>query len=94
MPIPALTGWAMVVGVTVHVVFALAVGESIAHIQPTPLAVAMVVYLSIFIGVFGLVIYLVLMGEVGPLKANLTTYLTPSSHWRSGGYYWASASSP
>jgi len=77
MPIPALTGWAMVVGGTVHVVFAIAVGESITSIQPTPLAVAMVVYLSVFIGAFGLVMYLVLMGEVGPLKANLTTYLTP-----------------
>jgi drug/metabolite transporter (DMT)-like permease len=77
MPIPALTGWAMVLGGTVHVVTALVVGESIASIQPTPLAVAMVVYLSVFIGVFGLVTYLVLMGEVGPLKANLTTYLTP-----------------
>ena len=77
MPIPALTGWAMVLGGTVHVVFAIAVGESIASIQLTPLAVAMVVYLSVFIGVFGLVMYLVLMAEVGPLKANLTTYLTP-----------------
>jgi drug/metabolite transporter (DMT)-like permease len=77
MPIPALTGWAMVLGGTVHVVFAIAVGESIASIQLTPLAVAMVVYLSVFVGVFGLVMYLVLMGEVGPLKANLTTYLTP-----------------
>lgn len=77
MPIPALTGWAMVLGGTVHVVLAMAIGESIASIQPTPLAVAMVVYLSVFIGVFGLVTYLVLMGEVGPLKANLTTYLTP-----------------
>lgn len=77
MPIPALTGWAMVLGGTVHLVFATAVGESTASIQPTPLAVAMVVYLSVFIGVFGLVAYLVLMGEVGPLKANLTTYLTP-----------------
>ncbi|WP_049981168.1 DMT family transporter [Halolamina rubra] len=77
MPIPALTGWAMLLGGTVHVVLAMAVGESIASIQPTPLALAMVVYLSVFIGVFGLVTYLVLMGEVGPLKANLTTYLTP-----------------
>jgi drug/metabolite transporter (DMT)-like permease len=77
MPIPALTGWMMVLGGTVHVVIAFAVGESIASIQPTPLAVAMVIYLSVFIGVFGLVTYLVLMGEIGPLKANLTTYLTP-----------------
>jgi len=77
MPVPALTGWAMVLGGTVHVVFARIVGESVASIQPTPLAAAMVVYLSVFVGVFGLVTYLVLMGEVGPLKANLTTYLTP-----------------
>lgn len=77
MPIPALTSWAMLLGGTVHTVFAIAVGESIASIQLTPLAVAMVVYLSVFIGAFGLVTYLVLMGEVGPLKANLTTYLTP-----------------
>jgi drug/metabolite transporter (DMT)-like permease len=77
MPIPALTGWAMVLGGTVHVVIAMAVGESVGSIQLTPLAVAMVVYLSVFIGAFGLVAYLVLMGEVGPLKANLTTYLTP-----------------
>ena len=77
MPIPALTGWMMVLGGTVHVAIAFAVGESIASIQLTPLALAIVVYLSVFIGAFGLVAYLVLMGEVGPLKANLTTYLTP-----------------
>ncbi|ELZ27021.1 dmt(drug/metabolite transporter) superfamily permease [Halogeometricum pallidum JCM 14848] len=77
MPIPALTGWAMVLGGTVHVAFSIAVGESMANIQLTPLAVGVVVYLSVFIGAFGLVVYLVLMGEVGPLKANLTTYLTP-----------------
>ena len=77
MPIPALTGWAMMLGGTVHVAFSVAVGESVATVQLTPLAVGMVVYLSLFIGVFGLVTYLVLMGEVGPLKANLTTYLTP-----------------
>ncbi|MFD1684847.1 DMT family transporter [Halobellus litoreus] len=77
MPIPALTGWAMVLGGTVHVVLAVGIGESIANIQVTPLSVAIVLYLSVFIGAFGLVIYLVLMGEVGPLKANMTTYLTP-----------------
>lgn len=77
MPIPALTGWAMVLGRTVHVAFSIAVGESIANIQPTPLAVGMVFYLSVFMGVFGIVIYLVLMSEVGPLKANMTTNLTP-----------------
>ncbi|MCU4718633.1 DMT family transporter [Halapricum hydrolyticum] len=77
MPIPALTGWAMMVGGTVHAVFAVGIGESIASVQPTLLAMAMVIYLSVFIGAFGLVMYLVLMGQIGPLKANMTTYLTP-----------------
>jgi probable blue pigment (indigoidine) exporter len=77
MPIPALTGWAMMLGGTVHVVLAVGIGESIANVQVTPLSVALVVYLSVFIGALGLVMYLVLMGEVGPLKANMTTYLTP-----------------
>ncbi|MFB6200942.1 MAG: DMT family transporter [Halorhabdus sp.] len=77
MPAPALTGWAMVIGGTVHVVLAIAVGESVASIQPTPLAVATVVYLGLVIGAIGLVTYLALMGEVGALKASLTTSLTP-----------------
>jgi drug/metabolite transporter (DMT)-like permease len=77
MPIPALTDRALVLWGTVHVGFALAVGGSIGSIHPTPRAVAMVVSLSVFIGVSGLVRYLVLMGEAGPLKANLRTYLTP-----------------
>ncbi|MBX0297582.1 DMT family transporter [Haloarcula nitratireducens] len=77
MPIPALTGWAMVLGGTVHIGFAIATGESITSVQLTPLAVMIVIYLSVFIGAFGLVMYLALMGEVGPLKANMTTYLTP-----------------
>jgi drug/metabolite transporter (DMT)-like permease len=77
MPIPALTAWAMVVGGTVHVAFAVAVGESLAAVDPTPLAVAMVLYLGVAIGAVGLVLYFALMDAVGPLKANTTTYLTP-----------------
>lgn len=77
MPVPALTGWAMVVGGTLHVGFAVAVGETVASVRPTPLAVATVVYLGIFVGAFGFVLYLTLMGRVGPVKANLMTYLTP-----------------
>ena len=77
MPVPALTAWAMVLGGTVHVLLAVGIGESITDVQVTPLSVALVVYLSVFVGAFGLVMYLLLMGEVGPLKANMTTYLTP-----------------
>jgi probable blue pigment (indigoidine) exporter len=77
MPAPALTGWAMLIGGTVHVGFAVAVGESVASVQTTPLAAAMVVYLGVVVGAVGLVVYLTLLGTVGAVKASLTTYLTP-----------------
>ena len=77
MPVPALTAWSMVVGATIQGTFAFAVGESLASVRPTPLAVVSVVYLGLFAGAIGFVLYLTLMGEVGALKANLVTYLTP-----------------
>ena len=77
MPVPALTGWAMVLGATVQVTAAVAVGESIASIRLTPLALATLLYLGVFAGALGLVGYLVLVTDIGPVKANLVTYLTP-----------------
>ena len=77
MPVPALTGWAMLVGGTVHLGFSFAVGESVASVQLTPVSVAIVAYLGIALGVVGLVAYFTLLGEVGALRASLTTYLTP-----------------
>lgn len=77
MPLPALTGWSMLVGGTIHVAFGYAIGESLRNIEVTPIAVALVIYLSIVVGAIGLVLYLTLMGEVGVMKASLTTYLTP-----------------
>ncbi|WP_232686166.1 DMT family transporter [Halobacterium zhouii] len=77
MPIPALTGWAMLVGGSFHAGFALVTGESMASVDLTPLAVATVVYLGVFAGALGFVSYLTLMGTVGPLKATLVTYLVP-----------------
>ncbi len=77
MPVPALTGWAMVLGATIQMGFAVAVGESLTSVRITPLAVATILYLGVFAGALGLVWYLVLMGTVGAVKANLVTYLTP-----------------
>jgi len=77
MPVPALTGWSMVVGATLQLGGGLALGESVASIRVTPLAVATVLYLGVFAGAIGLVGYLVLVNDIGPVKANLVTYLTP-----------------
>ena len=77
MPVHALTGWAMVVGATVQVGAAVAVGESVASVRLTPLALGTLRCLGVFAGALGLVGYLVLVTGIGPVKANLVTYLTP-----------------
>ncbi|AGN01376.1 dmt(drug/metabolite transporter) superfamily permease [Salinarchaeum sp. Harcht-Bsk1] len=77
LPVPALTGWAMLLGATLQFCAALAVGESIAAIDVTPAALLTIGYLGLFVGAIGFVSYLTLMGTVGALNANLTTYLTP-----------------
>lgn len=77
LPVPALTGWGMVVGGAVNAAGAVAVGESVAAVRPTLLAAAAVAYLGVVAGGVGFVAYLTLLDRVGPLKANLTTYLTP-----------------
>lgn len=77
MPIPALTGWAMLLGATLQFGAALATGESVTAIEVTPLALLTVGYLGLVVGAIGFVSYLALMGHVGALKANLTTFFTP-----------------
>ncbi|WP_123535725.1 DMT family transporter [Halosimplex salinum] len=77
LPVPALTGWSMLLGAAIQFAVAVLAGESPAAIRVTPLAVATVLYLAVFIGAIGFVSFLTLLGEVGALKANLVTYLTP-----------------
>lgn len=77
MPIPALTGWSMAIGATIQLGFAAALGESVAIGSVEPAAVAIVVYLAVFAGAFGFVLYFWLLQRVGPLEANLVTYVNP-----------------
>jgi drug/metabolite transporter (DMT)-like permease len=67
----------MLLGALVHVTAAATVGESVANVRPTPLAAATVVYLAVVVGGVGFVAYLTLIDQVGPLRANLTAYVTP-----------------
>jgi drug/metabolite transporter (DMT)-like permease len=77
LPPSALTGWGMLLGSVVHLLVAAAVGESVASVRPTPLAAATVVYLAVVVGGVGFAAYLTLIDRVGPLRANLTAYVTP-----------------
>lgn len=77
MSVVALTGWAMAVGATVQLGFALALGESLAAIRPTASALVALVYLAVVGGAVGFVVYFTLLERLGPLETNLIAYLVP-----------------
>lgn len=76
MPVTSLTAWSMLLGAAILLAVALVVGESPTAIRGTPFAAATLAYL-VGVGAVGLVLFLVLMADVGAVKANLTTYVTP-----------------
>jgi probable blue pigment (indigoidine) exporter len=77
MAVVALTGWAMAVGATVQLGFALALGESLAAVRPTLSALAALLYLAVVGGAVGFVIYFTLLERLGALEINLIAYLVP-----------------
>ena len=77
LPIPALTGWAMLVGATAQLVAGLARGEPLALPADVTAALATVAYLGILVGAVAFGLYFWLLERVGALEANLVTYLTP-----------------
>lgn len=77
LPVPTLTGWAMVIGAAVQFGFSRALAESVVWGRVGPAAVFLVVYLAVFAGAFGFVLYFWLLERVGALEANLVTYVNP-----------------
>lgn len=77
MSVVALTGWAMAVGATVQLGFALALGESLDAVRPTASALVALVYLAVVGGAVGFVVYFTLLERLGPLEINLIAYLVP-----------------
>lgn len=77
VPIPTLTGWSMVIGAAVLFGGSRALGESVASGHLAPVAVAIVIYLALFAGALGFVLYFWLLERVGVLEANLVTYVNP-----------------
>lgn len=77
MGVVPLTGWAMVVGATIQLVLAVALGESVTAIDPSTGAVFALLYLAVFAGGIAFVFYFQLIDQIGPLHVNMTSYLTP-----------------
>jgi len=77
MPVVALTGWAMLLGSAVQLVFSLALGEPVAAVRLSTTALLSIAYLSVLAGGLGFAIYFDLLYRFGPLEVNLVTYLNP-----------------
>ncbi|MFC7131669.1 MULTISPECIES: DMT family transporter [Salinibaculum] len=77
LPVPALTGWAMLVGATVQLGVGVATGETVSLSGDPGPALATVAYLGVVAGAVAFGLYFWLLEQVGALEANLVTYLTP-----------------
>ncbi len=77
LPGPSLVGWSMAVGSGVLATGATVRGEALAPGAVTPVAAAVVAYLGVVAGAGGFLLYFGLIDAVGPLSANLVTYLVP-----------------
>ncbi|MFW5964512.1 MAG: DMT family transporter [Natronomonas sp.] len=72
-----MTAWAMVVGGLMLHGGSLAIGERIADVTPSLVAVGAVVYLGVFASAIAYVIYFTLLERFGPLEINLVSYVVP-----------------
>ncbi|GAA0252231.1 DMT family transporter [Haladaptatus pallidirubidus] len=77
LSLPALQGWAMIVGSGLLHVLSNARGESHTAIDWSFPAIASLVYLTIISGVVAFLLYFHLLDEIGPTELNLVAYLEP-----------------
>lgn len=77
LPLPALGGWAMLVGAALLLVVAAGRGESAAAIQWTTTAVGSLVYLTVVSGVVAFLLYFALLDRIGPVEVHLVGYVEP-----------------
>ncbi|WP_227353794.1 DMT family transporter [Haladaptatus salinisoli] len=75
--VPALTGWSMLVGASIQLAVAVALGESPSAVEFEPAAVATVAYLGVLAGAVAFLGYFTLLERAGALEANLVTYVNP-----------------
>ncbi|WP_435153034.1 DMT family transporter [Haladaptatus sp. DFWS20] len=75
--LPALQGWAMILGSGLLHLLSSARGESPAAINWSLPAIASLVYLTLISGVVAFLLYFHLLDEIGPTELNLVGYLEP-----------------
>ncbi|WP_456071281.1 DMT family transporter [Haladaptatus caseinilyticus] len=77
LSLPALQGWAMIVGSALLHALSTARGESHTTINWSIPAVVSLLYLVLISGVVAFLLYFHLLDEIGPTELNLVAYLEP-----------------
>ncbi len=75
--LPALQGWAMILGSGLLHVLSTARGESASAINWSFPAIASLAYLTLVSGAIAFLLYFHLLDEIGPTELNLVGYLEP-----------------
>ncbi|MHB9288832.1 DMT family transporter [Halobacteriales archaeon Cl-PHB] len=77
LSLAALEGWGMVGGATLLLGGGALRGESLAGVDPTPVALASLAYLTLVSGVLAFLVYFALLDRVGATQINLVGYAEP-----------------
>lgn len=77
LPLETQQAWAMGLGAIVLHAMSLARSESVASIQWTPEAIAILSYLVFVPSIVGFLAYFTLLDRLGSIETNLVEYLTP-----------------
>jgi drug/metabolite transporter (DMT)-like permease len=76
LPDVTFTAWAMLVGAALLHAFSLAAGEPLAGVVTLSGALSLV-YIAVFATAVAFLVYFYLLGNYGPLEANLVSYVVP-----------------
>jgi probable blue pigment (indigoidine) exporter len=77
LPAPTMEAWSMVIGAVVLHGAGIALPESPAAVEWTPIALAALLYLSLASSALGFLIYFDLLSRLGPVEINLVSYVSP-----------------
>ncbi len=77
LPIESMEAWSMLGGAGLMHVISVGLGESVADVVLTPVAVASLAYLAVAASAGGFLVYFDLLERLGPIEINMVSYVAP-----------------
>jgi drug/metabolite transporter (DMT)-like permease len=77
MPIESMEAWSMLGGAGLMHAVSVGLGETLADVTLTPVAVASMAYLAVAASAAGFLVYFDLLDRLGPIEINMVSYVAP-----------------